>query len=168
MYTVGTHAGLDSSSDSKKYGAVNNSTLNTLCNIDKSFGIFWNYFLNSSYKDNTIIVFTANHTHYYEKPYIELIKDDYTYKLVFVDTIPLIICDPTNKLPNRYDAKDDASLALAPTILHLLNYKNAKNAFLERQYLMMKGNYIYMRKKSNFGISLITEFTQKERYLVNV
>lgn len=130
MYTVGTHAGFDVAQDGHKYGTGDNPTLNTLYNLDQSFGEFWKQFLNSPYKDNTIVIFTADHTHVSEKPYVELMKDDATYKPVFTDTIPLIIYDPTHELPSRYDANDDTSLALAPTILHLLNYKNVQNAFL--------------------------------------
>ena len=181
MYTVGTHAGLDSPSNSIKYGAGNNSTLNTLYNVDKSFGAFWDYFLNSSYKDNTIVIFTADHTHYYEKPYIELMKDDYTYKPVFVDTIPLIIYDPIHKLPNRYDAKDDTSLALAPTILHLLNYKNVKNAFLgtsifddekklhihaeEKQFWYIFNNRVYSEKE--IPSECLDEFIKDKEKVLN-
>ena len=130
MYTVGTHAGFDTPSNGLKYSKGDNSTLNTLYNVDHAFGKFWKQFQNSPYKDNTIIIFTADHTHAYEKPYVELMKNDPTYKPVFTDTIPLIIYDPFHEFPSRYDANDDTSLALAPTILHLLNYNNVKNAFL--------------------------------------
>lgn len=168
MYTVGTHAGFDTPSNGMKYGAGDNSTLNTLHNVDHAFGEFWKQFQNSPYRDNTIIIFTADHTHAYEKPYVELMKNDPTYKPVFTDTIPLIIYDPIHELPSRYDANDDTSLALAPTILHLLNYNNAKNAFWELQYLIMETKCIYMRKVINIGISIITAFTLKKKFPVNL
>ena len=55
-----------------------------------------------------------------EKPYVALVKNDPTYKPYFVDTVPLLIYDPTHDLPAEYDADDATGLALAPTILQLL------------------------------------------------
>lgn len=148
MYTVGTHAGFDTPDNGLKYAAGDNSTLNTLYNVDQAFGKFWKQFQNSPYRDNTIIIFTADHTHAYEKPYVELMKNDPTYKPVFTDTIPLIIYDPIHELPSRYDANDDTSLALAPTILHLLNYNNVKNAFLGTS-IFDNGNKMHIHAEGN-------------------
>ena len=180
MYTVGTHAGFDTPDNGLKYAAGDNSTLNTLYNVDQAFGKFWKQFQNSPYRDNTIIIFTADHTHAYEKPYVELMKNDPTYKPVFTDTIPLIIYDPIHELPSRYDANDDTSLALAPTILHLLNYNNVKNAFLgtsifdngNKMHIHAEGNkywYIYNHRvyaeKEIPGESLDEFIKDKERVL---
>lgn len=130
MYTVGTHAGMDIPADGESYGDGSNPTLNTLHNVDAAFGRFWREFQASPYKDNTIVVVTADHAHVQEKPYVALVKDDPTYKPYFVDTVPLLIYDPTHELPAEYDAGDATGLALAPTILHLLGKKYAENAFL--------------------------------------
>lgn len=130
MYTVGTHAGMDVPSTGVKYGDGSNPTLNTLHNVDAAFGRFWQEFQSSPYKDNTIVIVTADHAHVQEKPYVALMKDDPTYKPYFVDTVPLLIYDPMHELPLEYDANDATSLALAPTILHLLGRQHAVNAFL--------------------------------------
>ena len=130
MYTVGTHAGMDIPSDGEAYGDGSNPTLNTLHNVDVAFGRFWRAFQASPYKDNTIVIVTADHAHVQEKPYVALVKDDPTYKPYFVDTVPLLIYDPTHDLPAEYDADDATGLALAPTILHLLGRQYADNAFL--------------------------------------
>lgn len=130
MYTVGTHAGMDIPADGESYGDGSNPTLNTLHNVDAAFGRFWREFQASPYKDNTIVVVTADHAHVQEKPYVALVKDDPTYKPYFVDTVPLLIYDPTHELSAEYDADDATGLALAPTILHLLGKKYAENAFL--------------------------------------
>lgn len=130
MYTVGTHAGMDIPADGEAYGDGSNPTLNTLHNVDAAFGRFWKEFQASPYKDNTIVIVTADHAHVQEKPYVALIKDDPTYKPYFVDTVPLLIYDPTHELPAEYDADDATGLALAPTILHLLGRQYADNAFL--------------------------------------
>lgn len=130
MYTVGTHAGMDIPADGESYGDGSNPTLNTLHNVDAAFGRFWREFQASPYKDNTIVVVTADHAHVQEKPYVALVKDDPTYKPYFVDTVPLLIYDPAHELPAEYDADDATGLALAPTILHLLGKKYAENAFL--------------------------------------
>ena len=54
--------------------------------------------------DNTIVIVTADHAHVQEKPYVALVKNDPTYKPYFVDTVPLLIYDPTHDLPAEYDA----------------------------------------------------------------
>lgn len=130
MYTVGTHAGMDIPPDGEVYGDGSNPTLNTLHNVDAAFGRFWKAFQASPYKDNTIVIVTADHAHVQEKPYVALVKDDPTYKPYFVDTVPLLIYDPTHNLPAEYDADDATGLALAPTILQLLGRQYANNAFL--------------------------------------
>lgn len=157
MYTVGTHAGFDVTKDGLPYEDAKNPVLNTLHNLDAAFGDFWQKFEQSQYKDNTIVIFTADHAHHFEKPYVQLVSKEPGYKPYFADAIPLLIYDPTHELPASFDACDDTSLALAPTILHLLAYKNARNSFMgtslfdagEKIHTHAEGNkfmYIYQHR----------------------
>lgn len=131
MYTVGTHSGIDSPDKESRYG-IDNPTLRTLHYVDASFGKFWEWFQNSSYAQNTIVVVTADHCHYYDKDYVPLVKNEKDYRKIFVDKIPLIIYDPIHRLPEQMDVHGRTSLDLTPTILHLLNRSHVKNSFLGR------------------------------------
>lgn len=130
MYTFETHADVDTPDDGVKYKDGRNETLNTLHNLDKAFGSFWDYFMHSQYKDNTIVIFTADHCHYYDKSFMELVANDTDYVKCFHDRIPLIIYDPVHSMPDRYDAQNNTSLALTPTICQLLGINNEKNSFM--------------------------------------
>ena len=131
MYTVQTHAWIDTEKDGVKFGDGNINGLNTIHNMDNAFGKFWTYFKNSQYYDNTIVIFTADHAHYYEKSFVKIMKkykeDD--YQKIFVDQIPLLIYMPV-KFKKEYDAHNSSSISLAPTIAQLLDLKNEKNAFV--------------------------------------
>lgn len=130
MYTFETHTNVDTQSDELKYGDASNETLNTLHNVDDAFGRFWQYFQHSKYKDNTIIIFTADHCHYHDKPFMELVKNDSDYVKCFFDRIPLIIYDPIHSLPARYDAENNTSISLPPTVCQLLGINNTRNSFM--------------------------------------
>lgn len=129
MYTFGTHTNIDVPSNGEKFGIGKNETLNTLHNVDSAFGKFWNHFVHSKYRDNTIVIFTADHCHYHDKSFLSLVSQDSDYIKVFYDKIPLIIYDPVHKLPREFDAKNRSSLDLTPTICQLLGVNNVKNSF---------------------------------------
>lgn len=143
MYTFGTHTNVDVPKDIKTYSNYkeSNETLNTLHFTDQSFGKFWNYFTHSKYKDNTILIFTVDHAHYYDNKYTPLVEHDSDYTRTFHDKIPLIIYDPIHQLPSQFDANDSSSIDLAPTILHLLGINNIDNNFM--------GSSIFEEKTSN-------------------
>ncbi len=129
LYNLGTHAFQDISADGVHYKDGSNKILNNIHNLDYAFGKFWNYFKNSAYADNTIIVFTTDHCHFYERPFVETF-DMPDYQKFFVDRIPLIIYDPTRDLPETYDANYSTSIDFTPSIIHYLGLSNHKNPFL--------------------------------------
>lgn len=139
FYTVGTHAFMDTYDGGKKY-TIDNASLNTLYTLDYSFGKFWQWFKKSKYAENTILIFTADHAHYYDKPYLEVMQGDKDYKKYFVDKIPLIIYDPFHKLPKTIDVNGKTSLDLTPTILHLLEINDVKNSFLGKSLFDMRNS----------------------------
>lgn len=142
FYTFGTHADLDVSEDGVVYNEwiKSNASLNTIHNCDAAFGAFWNYFLSSPYKDNTIIIFTADHAHFHDKAYLEAVDDEEDYKKIFFDKIPLIIYDPIHQLPHEFDANDSTSLDLTPTVLQLLDINNVENSFMGKSIFDSKNN----------------------------
>lgn len=132
MYSVETHAWVDVLEDGVKYQNGKRNVLNTIHNTDNAFGQFWQYFKDSKYAENTIIVYTSDHTHYYSRPYTKLMTayEEQDYQKLFIGQIPMIIYDPTAKLPATFDAHYATSIDLAPSLLHLLGLPNEKNAFL--------------------------------------
>ena len=187
LYTFGTHANIDVASEQDIYGDGKNSVLNTLSFTDKSFGKFWKYFKKSKYYENTIVILTADHCHYYERPYLNLVKNDKDYKKFFIDKIPLIIYDPYIKFGmNRFDAKGQTSLNLTPTILHLLGIKKVKNSFMGTSIFDVNSSnsinvaaigfdfyYIYKNrvekysKRGNLPLKLKSDCTNKINRIIN-
>lgn len=130
MYTFETHSGVDTDAQELSYGDGNSMTLNTLHNVDAAFGEFWQWFMDSPYKDNTIVIVTADHAHYNDQALLSLVGDAPDYRSCFINRIPLLIYDPVHELPARYDADDRTSLDLTPTVLHLLDVHDVRNSFL--------------------------------------
>ncbi len=132
IYTLGTHAFRDMADDGEAFGDGSNRVLNRNYSLDKAFGVFWDYFKNSLLAANTIVIFTSDHAPYMEKPYLEALEKigTTTPKPSFLDTIPLIIYDPTRELPKSYDAKTKTSIDFAPSLLHYLGINNRKNSFI--------------------------------------
>lgn len=145
-YTIETHAYVDIGNDGIVYNDGKNNVLNTIHNLDNAFGKFWEYFKNSKYSKNTIILFTSDHAHYYGKEYINLMEEygEEEYYRLFIDKVPLLIYSPTLKLAKDFDANQATSIDIAPTILHLINAKNEKNAFI--------GHSLF-EKDNNIGIA---------------
>ncbi len=131
MYTFDTHLGVELPDDVQQHeiDGETHESVNSLHNLDTVFGSFWQWFIHSKYKDDTIVIFTADHAHYYDNDFVKLAKNDSDYTRCFIDRVPLIIYDPVHHLPERFDADDRTSLDLAPTVCHLLGVNN-ENSFL--------------------------------------
>ena len=126
--TIETHVGFDLSKDGVGYANKDNKVLNMAHNLDDAFGIFWNYFKHSKYRDNTIVVLTADHAAYNSKDYMESVGKD--WKPSVYDSIALIIHDPIHNLSGTRHVTA-TSIDLAPTLLQLANInRNQDNAFL--------------------------------------
>lgn len=129
LYNLGTHAFLRIPKDGIKYKKGKNRSLNKIHTLDMAFDQFWQYYQKSPYAKNTIIIFTTDHCHYPEKPFINAFEGD-DYQPLFVDKIPLIIHDPTRHLPQRFNARNSTSIAFAPSLLHYLGWDNNRNPFM--------------------------------------
>ena len=132
LYNIETHAYYQMSDDGVKYKKRDNYILNTIHNYDNAFGRFWQYFKQSALFENTVVIFTADHTHFQGKDFVALVNDQPDYKPNFVDRIPMLIYHPGLELPTDFDAKYASSLDLAPTVAHLMKFKNRPNSFLGR------------------------------------
>ncbi|MCB9360254.1 MAG: LTA synthase family protein [Flavobacteriales bacterium] len=132
MYSYETHAWKDVVEDGVKYKDGENSALNTIYNMDHSFGKFWNYFKNSPLAKNTIVIFTSDHAHYHEEEYLKLMKEheEDDYQKLFIDEVPLIVYSPKMDLPNHFDAKYATSIDLTPSLIHFLGFPNEWNSFI--------------------------------------
>lgn len=153
LYMVGTHAFLGVPEGGKEYSQKDSLPLSRMHNADFWFGKFWEYFKNSPYYENTYVIFTTDHAHFPEIPYVEVAKSP--YELHFIDKIPLFIYDPNNKLPKNLDAKNRTSLDFAPTLLHILGYNNEPNAFL--------GSSLFEDAKWDMNVALI----RRDPFIIN-
>ncbi len=162
--TIETHIGFEpNSTDGLKYKDGSSNTLNMIYNFDDAFKIFWDYFKNSKYYKNSIVILTADHALYPNIDYKKVAGDDWISSVY--DKISLIIYDPIHKMPKNYSI-NASSIDLAPTLAHLANLpKSQKNSFL--------GTSIFDTKEYNnsFGISAYRDFNfyiDKNSSVVNV
>ncbi|CAA6819844.1 MAG: Choline-sulfatase (EC [uncultured Sulfurovum sp.] len=161
-YTIETHAFLDIGEDGVPYKEGKNNVLNTIYNMDHAFGKFWDYFKASKFAKNTIILFTSDHAHYNGKEYINVMKEykEEQYYGIFVDRVPLLVYAPHLELPQTFNAKHATSIDITPTLLHLVNAKEEKNAFI--------GHSLFEKNRQDFGISKFgsTYYMLKEHNLI--
>jgi len=151
LSTIEMHMGFKPNAvDGISYKEGENDTLNMMHNFDDAFKIFWDYFKNSKYYDNTIVVLTGDHTLYPNSDYKKVGGDNWIPSVY--DEMALIIYDPIHKLPKSYKV-DATSVDLAPTILHLAGIKKeSANSFM--------GTSIFDKRdhKNSFGISAYPDF----------
>ena len=132
LYNIETHAYYEASDDGVEYEGYDSYILDSIHNYDDAFGKFWAYFQQSSLFENTIVIFTTDHTHFQGQDFIGLVNKQPDYKPLFVDRIPLLIYHPGLELPAVFDANYASSIDLAPTIAQLMKFDNRSNPFLGR------------------------------------
>lgn len=122
LYNFDTHNGLDGS---KKFGKGNNEVLNRFHTYDEVLGNFLNNFKKSKLHENTVLIFTADHSTFPDK---HARNADAEMLPHFVDEIPLMIYyKGVQSL--KVDAKYQTSIAFAPTILNLMQIRDQENYF---------------------------------------
>lgn len=122
--TVDLHPPFRIPEDCKKYPKEDNPILHLVHNVDTAFGLFWQYFKNSSLSKNTIVILTADHAMFPGVEYRQLIK---TQDTGFYDEVPFVIYDPVHELPRTLNITSSA-VDILPSLLHLLNI-NIPNSF---------------------------------------
>lgn len=154
---------------------VPNKLLNTVYSTDAGFGLFWERFIKSEYKHNTIVVVTADHALFPTADYLGVRGSEVSY----YDNIPLMIYSPFHKSRmGTTDATRGTQLDIAPTLLQLLGLDSA-NSFMGLSLLSERKEYPYLfgkinlrsRTPTNEGISWSdeeqTELIKYIRYLAS-
>ncbi len=147
-YIQGTHVFLDSPHE--KYKDGKDACLNKFYNQDHWFGEFIKKMQANNYFDNTLLIFTADHSTYPTPDFDKAFRSKHTS---FVDTVPLLIYK-NGIIPQHFDAQNKNSLALTPTILNILGIDNHRNYFL--------GNSLFSEEKSPYQ-----SLSVRESYIID-
>jgi phosphoglycerol transferase MdoB-like AlkP superfamily enzyme len=157
-YTFGTHTKLEGA---EKFGDGKIPVFNRFYSMDKAFGQFWEEFKTSDLYENTVVIFTTDHTAYTDPEYMKNFKTGYN---PFLDKVPLMIYYPGNTLPSL-DVKGKNSLSLVPTILDILDLEDNENYFLGNSlFADVTSPYQYI---SGFGSNFYTTKNSRINYLKN-
>jgi arylsulfatase A-like enzyme len=180
MYNLETHAWQDTAAEGIKYADGKNNALNTIHNLDNAFGKFWLYFKDSSLAENTIVIFTSDHTHFTEKSYVDAIEKSgqKDYQKIFIDRIPFIIYDPSRETPSEYNARYSSSISFTPSLLHYLGYQDTPNPFVGHSFfapnqkqetsLASHGDQdFWIDKNKIYGKHEISELSKKDQVSFN-
>jgi hypothetical protein len=136
----------------KKPG-VSDDLLNTVYSTDAGFGVFWDYFRTSKFKDNTIVVVTADHSLFPTVDYLSVRGGDVGY----YDRIPLMIYSPFHdSRMGTTDGTRGSQLDIAPTVYELLELDSA-NAFIGLSLLSDRKDYPYLFGKVNLASRMKVE-----------
>lgn len=125
MYTFGTHLSLNTTDE--YYGDGSVPLFNKFYNLDCQFGNFLEKLNDSALSDNTIIVFTADHSTAADAEYCSLFTEYKRYS-PDIDIMPLFIYYK-GIVPENIDAEGRNSLDLAPTLLDYIDISQ-ENYFL--------------------------------------
>jgi phosphoglycerol transferase MdoB-like AlkP superfamily enzyme len=128
-YPKGCHVGLNNERDGCPYKDGKNWVYNTVHSWDRAFGFFWDAFQQLDLAQKTILIMTGDHSHWPERPYIEIAGSDYSRQCF--EELGLIIYSPLHELPRRYNADHATSLGFAPMITQILALDPGRqNSFL--------------------------------------
>lgn len=142
-YIFGTHEGMDS--PDIKYAAGDNAYLNKFHNQDYWLGRFLEKLEAEGLLKNTLLIFTSDHSTYPSAAFKQTFKSEAQY---FVGRIPLFIYTEGIE-PQIIDAANKNSLALAPTILNILDINSIPNYFLgDSLFASYPNEWLYI---SNLG-----------------
>lgn len=127
LATVDTHPPFTVAQDMMYFGNGKNTVLNSFHTTDDAFLQFWQWFAQSEFARNTILVVVGDHAAFPSWPIQQTITDGRGEQLTFYDENFLGIYVPQSMLPKRVDTYS-SGLDLTPTLLHMLNF-NAPNVF---------------------------------------
>lgn len=135
IYTYGTHQTFDSVN--KKFGNGKDKVLNKFYDLDIQFGKFLKKFNESKMSENTILIFTTDHSTFSDAEYKEAFPNENRTN-PDVGTIPLSIY--YKGMPaEKFDVQGRNSLSLAPTVLDYMDI-SAENYFLGVSLFFAKDN----------------------------
>ena len=125
IYTFGTHVSFNSKE--YQYGDGANGFMNKFYNCDQMFKYFLDDFMSSELADNTILIFTTDHSTYADQSYTDLFEN-HKRECTDLDVMPFFIYYKGIE-PQEIDANGRNSLCFAPTVLDFLDI-NTENFFL--------------------------------------
>jgi lipoteichoic acid synthase len=99
---------------------------NIVHSTDDAFGRFWDWFKQSKFRDNTILIVTGDHAIFPGWEYRQARGE--SWQPSYYDRLPLFIYDPGHDLPRIWQPEVATSVDLLPTLLHLLGI-NETNPF---------------------------------------
>lgn len=109
---------------------------------DDAFGILWNYFKNSKYRDNTLFLFIADHAMVMNPEYFRLRGSGFNQSRL--DTITCVMYIPGN---TAWQGKSDpilcTNLDIAPTILDMMKI-DLENPFMGLSVFAERERYPYV------------------------
>jgi phosphoglycerol transferase MdoB-like AlkP superfamily enzyme len=113
--------------------------LDAIYSTDRAFGKFWDYFLASPYRDNTVVILTADHAMGNNEQYIQFMKKHEDHFSPFFDVIPCFIHFPGGAWRGVTNDTRCVSLDLLPTMLEMMgidlpNPFMGLSVFSERKY----------------------------------
>jgi phosphoglycerol transferase MdoB-like AlkP superfamily enzyme len=136
---------------------VDSDLLNCVYSTDAGFGVLWDYFRTSRYKDNTIVIVTSDHALFPTAEYLGVRGEDIGY----YDKIPLMIYSPFHaSLMGGVDDVRGSQLDIAPTLFELLGL-DSHNSFIGLSLLSDRREYPYIFGKVNLEsrMSQVGEFS---------
>lgn len=100
---------------------LNNTLLNALYSTDKSFGEFWDYFMSSPLRDNTVVIVTADHAMGNNSDYALFAGPYPKHYRPYFDLIPFFIYFPGGAYAGQKNNTACTSIDVTPTILDMMN-----------------------------------------------
>ncbi len=123
--------------------AKGSTLLNSVYSTDRAFGIFWEYFKNSPFRNNTVLIVTADHAMGNNKDYANFAGRYDEYFSPFFDLIPCFVYLPGGAMAGKGNDQVCSNLDFLPTLLDMMNI-DLPNPFM--------GHSIFSEKKYYEGM----------------
>jgi phosphoglycerol transferase MdoB-like AlkP superfamily enzyme len=116
-----------------------NILFNSIYSTDKGFGTLWEYFKKSRYKNNTVLIVTADHAMGNQHEFSIFTKKYKQYVMPFFDNIPFIVYFPGGARGGMVNNTPCWQVDILPTLLDMMNLDMANpfmglSIFSERPY----------------------------------
>lgn len=123
--------------------AGGNDMLNALHSTDRAFGKFWDYFKKSKYRNNTLVILTADHAMGNSKEYISFVKKFEDHYRPFFDVIPCFLYFPGGAMKGVTNDTPCVSMDLLPSLMDMMRLDLANpfmglSIFSERPFYKRK------------------------------
>lgn len=123
--------------------ADGNDMLNALHSTDRAFGKFWDYFKKSKYRNNTLVILTADHAMGNSKEYISFVKKFEDHYRPFFDVIPCFLYFPGGAMKGVTNDTPCVSMDLLPSLMDMMRLDLANpfmglSIFSERPFYKRK------------------------------